>query len=113
VFVSSEAGRMPVGVTTAYYAAAKAGVIGLARHLALELGPANVTVNVVAPGTTLTERVAALWDSERQAKIIERTPLGRLARLEDQVGPILFLASPAAQYMTGTTLDVNGGRLML
>jgi 3-oxoacyl-[acyl-carrier protein] reductase len=113
VNVSSEAGRTPVFLSAAHYAAAKAGILGLTRHLARELGPFGITVNAVAPGTTRTQRVAELYDADK-IKWIERfTPLGRIADVADQVGPVLFLASDAAAYMTGATLDVTGGRIML
>lgn len=113
VNISSEAGRMPLVATAAHYAAAKAGILGLTRHLARELGPFGITVNAVAPGTTRTQRVAELHAAEKMARIEELTPLGRIAEVEDQVEPVLFLASDAARYITGATLDVNGGRLML
>lgn len=111
--VSSEAGRMPLALTAVHYAAAKAGLLGLTRHLARELGPYEITVNAVAPGTTRTPRVAQLHDAQKMDRILALTPLGRIAEVADQVGPILFLASDAARYITGATLDVNGGRLML
>jgi NAD(P)-dependent dehydrogenase (short-subunit alcohol dehydrogenase family) len=112
VCVASEAGRSPAWLTGAHYVAAKAGMIGLARHLAREGGPAGIRVNAVAPGTTLTDRVRDLYAPEQVARLEALTPLGRLAEVEDQVAPILYLLSDAAAYVTGATLDVNGGRLM-
>ncbi len=113
VNVSSEAGRMPIALSAAHYAAAKAAILGLTRHLAREVAADGVCVNAVAPGTTLSDRVKQLTTEESAKSLIAITPLGRLANLEDQVEPILFLASDAAAYITGATLDVNGGRFMM
>lgn len=115
VFVSSASGRTvsPTTPTVGHYAAAKAGLIGLARQLAVELGPFGITVNCVAPGTTLTPRVRRIRSDESLARIAQSVPLGRVAEVDDQVEPILFLTSDAARYITGVTLDVNGGRVMV
>lgn len=117
ITVSSEGARMPLTRGRAKnfgpYLAAKAGVIGFTRHLARELGPDGITANVVAPGTTLSERVRGLHSPEAIDRLAELTPLQRLAEPDDHVGPILFLASDAAQYVNGGTLDSNGGRVML
>jgi NAD(P)-dependent dehydrogenase (short-subunit alcohol dehydrogenase family) len=113
VNVSSEAGRMPIALSAAHYAAAKAAILGLTRHLAREVAADGVCVNAVAPGTTLSERVKQFTTEESAKTLIAITPLGRLANLEDQVEPILFLASDGAAYITGATLDVNGGRFMM
>jgi NAD(P)-dependent dehydrogenase (short-subunit alcohol dehydrogenase family) len=115
IMISSGSGRMPTmsAPSVSHYAAAKTGILGLARQLAIELGPYEITVNAVAPGTTRTPRVERIRSEESLAKIAGDIPLGRVASVGDQVGPILFLASDAAGYITGATLDVNGGRLMM
>ena len=115
VNVSSLAGRNLSLVASADYAAAKAGLIAFGRHLAAEYGPAGVRVNTVAPGLTLTERVEKKWndktESERE-EILRRVPLGRAGRPEEIARAVLFLASDEASYITGATLDVNGGVFM-
>ena len=113
VNVASSAARTVTRRTSAPYAAAKAGVLALTRHLAHEVGPHGVRVNAVAPGTTMTARIERLYDEPTRQALAEAVPLGRLAGPDDQVGPILFLASEAARWVTGVTLDVNGGRSML
>jgi 3-oxoacyl-[acyl-carrier protein] reductase len=92
----------------ANYAAAKAGVIGLTKTLARELGPRGVTVNAVAPGYVQTAMTENLDDSIKE-KIMANTPLGRLATPEEIAAVILFLASPAAAYITGAVIPVDGG----
>jgi 3-oxoacyl-[acyl-carrier protein] reductase len=99
--------------TSPPYAAAKAGVHSLTRVLADELGPYSVSVNALAPGTTASERVVAVRTKEQMAAIGKATPLGRIAEVSDMVGWILFLAAPESGYLTGQTLSVNGGRLMV
>jgi NAD(P)-dependent dehydrogenase (short-subunit alcohol dehydrogenase family) len=113
VCVSSEAGRSPGWLTGAHYVAAKAGTIGLVRHVAREGGPHGIRVNALAPGTTLTERVRGLYSPEQERSLAAATPLGRLAEVGEQVRPILFLLSGQSDYVNGATLDVNGGRLMM
>ena len=114
VFISSATGRMPTmsASSVLHYAVAKAGIMGLVRQLAVELGPFEVTVNAVAPGTTYTPRVQKFRSLESFGEIAASIPLGRVASVDDQVGPIMFLASDAARYLTGVVLDVNGGRIM-
>jgi NAD(P)-dependent dehydrogenase (short-subunit alcohol dehydrogenase family) len=115
VNVSSVSGRFFSQLSGANYVAAKAGIQGLTRQLAKELGPFNITVNAVAPGTTLTERVEKKWLSRTQDyrdRILSLIPLGHLAKPEDVAGPVLFLASSLSDYVTGVTLDVNGGFYM-
>ncbi len=93
------------------YAAAKAGMVGFSKSLAKEIGSRNITVNCVAPGFIDTDMTRSL-SSEQQQALIRHIPLGRLGRPEDIAGAIVFLASPAADYITGTTLHINGGMYM-
>ncbi len=95
----------------ANYAAAKAGVAGMTRALARELGSRNITVNCVAPGFIDTDMTRALADDQTSA-LLGQIPLGRLGRPEDIAHSVAFLASPGAEYVTGTTLHVNGGMYM-
>ncbi len=95
----------------ANYAAAKAGVAGMSRALARELGSRNITVNCVAPGFIDTDMTRALPDTARDA-LLGQIALGRLGRPEEIAGAVAFLASPVAAYVTGTTLHVNGGMYM-
>ncbi|MFZ6874572.1 3-oxoacyl-ACP reductase FabG [Undibacterium sp. Di27W] len=90
------------------YAAAKAGVAGMSRALAREIGSRNITVNCVAPGFIDTDMTRALND-EQKAAILQQIPLAKLGRPEDIAAATVFLASPDAGYITGTTLHVNGG----
>jgi len=101
-----------VGVTgnpgQANYAAAKAGLIGLVRALAREVGPRGVRVNAVAPGYIATGMTAGLSDEQRDA-ILGATPLGRLGEPEDVAGAVAFLCSEDAAFVTGAVLSVDGG----
>jgi 3-oxoacyl-[acyl-carrier protein] reductase len=92
----------------ANYAASKAGLIGFAKAVALEVASRNITVNVVAPGMITTDMTAALPDKTRDA-LIARIPLGRLGGPDDVAGAVCFLASDEAAYITGQVLAVNGG----
>jgi 3-oxoacyl-[acyl-carrier protein] reductase len=111
--IGSLAGVSVLQPSSPPYAAAKAGVHSLTRVLAFELGKHGVTANAIAPGTTATERVVAVRSQEQRDLIGQGTLLGRIAEVSDIVGWILFLASPEAGYLTGQTLSVNGGRLMV
>lgn len=93
------------------YAAAKAGVAGLTRALAREIGSRGITVNCVAPGFIDTDMTKSLPD-EQQAALKTQIPLGRLGSTDDIAHAVAFLASPLAGYITGTTLHVNGGMYM-
>ena len=95
----------------ANYAAAKAGVAGMTRALAREIGSRNITVNCVAPGFIETDMTDALDDKQKSA-LLGNIPLGRLGKPEDIAAAVTFLASPAAGYITGTVLHVNGGMFM-
>ena len=90
------------------YAASKAGLIGLARSLAREIGGRGVTVNVVAPGFVTTDMTAQLSEA-RQAEILDQVPLKRMASAEEVAAAVLFLASEQAAYITGAVLPVDGG----
>jgi 3-oxoacyl-[acyl-carrier protein] reductase len=93
------------------YAAAKAGVEGMGRALAREIGSRNITVNSVAPGFIDTDMTKALGESQHEA-LLGQIPLGRLGKPEDIAHAVAFLAGPQAAYITGTTLHVNGGMYM-
>jgi 3-oxoacyl-[acyl-carrier protein] reductase len=95
----------------ANYAAAKAGVAGMTRALARELGSRNITVNCVAPGFIDTDMTRGLNESQTQA-LLGQIPLGRLGQAEEVAATVVFLASAAGSYVSGTTLHVNGGMFM-
>ena len=96
----------------ANYAAAKAGVAGMTRSLARELGSRNVTVNCVAPGFIDTDMTRALSEEQRKA-LLAQIPLRRLGSPEDVAAAVAYLASPAGGYVTGAVLHVNGGMFMV
>ena len=104
-----------VGVTgnpsQANYAAAKAGIIAFSKSLAREIGSRGITVNVVAPGFIDTDMTRALSEDQRTA-LLGQIALGRLGAAADIANAVAFLASPAASYVTGETLHVNGGMYM-
>ena len=93
------------------YAAAKAGVAGMSRALARELGSRGITVNCVAPGFIDTDMTAQLNEAQQQA-LLAQIPLGRLGKPDDVAQAVAFLASPQADYITGQELHVNGGMFM-
>lgn len=111
--VSSISGRQVTVASSPAYASAKAAVIQLTRFLAQTLGPHGITSNSICPITTLTPRVAALRTEAEVERIAQLVPLKRLAEPEDHAEAMLFLASDAAAYLNGVTLDVNGGRVMM
>jgi 3-oxoacyl-[acyl-carrier protein] reductase len=93
------------------YAAAKAGIIGFSRALAREVGARGITVNTVAPGFIDTDMTRAL-SADHRAGLLQQIPLGRLGEIREVAMAVAFLASPAASYITGQTLSVNGGMYM-
>jgi NAD(P)-dependent dehydrogenase (short-subunit alcohol dehydrogenase family) len=114
--LSALAGRWRASLAGVQYAAAKAGLEGLTRQLAYDWGKAGIRVNAVAPTVTLTgDRVQSLWDAkteEEKKKVISSIPLGRLGTVEEVASAVVFLASDESRYITGITLDVNGGRYL-
>jgi NAD(P)-dependent dehydrogenase (short-subunit alcohol dehydrogenase family) len=112
--LGSLAGRSTsAGTSPAHYGVAKAGVAMLTQYIAKDMAPFGITANTIAPGTTATERVQKLLTPEKHKAFVKATPVGYLAEPDDIVGLVTFLASDESRYITGTTIDVNGGRLML
>lgn len=111
--LGSVAGLTTWGAASPPYAAAKAGVHALTRVLAVELGEYGVRVNAIAPGTTATDRAMVVHSDERRVQIGKATRVGRIAEVEEIVSWVLFLASSEANYLTGQTIVVDGGRLMV
>jgi 3-oxoacyl-[acyl-carrier protein] reductase len=109
--ISSVAARTGTRVAGSHYTAAKAGILGLTRALASELGPYGITVNAVAPGRIATPMQRDI-PPEVHLELNNRTPLGRLGTVEEIAGVIMFLISEAASFITGATIDVNGGLVM-
>jgi len=113
VTMASNAGRYLDIPLTASYAAAKAGIVMFTRHVALEVGQYGIRANCVAPATTLSERIERIMTPERVKTVSAMSPLGRLGLPEDTALATLYLVSDSAGWITGITIDVTGGRVML
>jgi len=116
VNLSALAGHWRASLAGVQYTAAKAGVEGLTRQLAYDFGKSGIRVNAVAPTVTLTgDRIQGLWDAkseEEKKKVFSAIPLGRLGTMEEVASVVIFLASDESSYITGITIDVNGGRYL-
>lgn len=117
VSISSLAGRTSSPFLGCHYSAAKAGVLGLTRHIAKEFGPQGIRANSICPGGIVGTRMNdLLTDLDRQDDLLQlarETPLGRNVHEQDVVGAVLFLISDLSRFVTGATLDVNGGILTI
>jgi 3-oxoacyl-[acyl-carrier protein] reductase len=113
VTMASNAGRFLDITLTASYAASKAGIAMFTRHVAKEVGQHGIRANIVAPATLATDRVKGVMDDAMLDTIGAMAPLGRIGQPEDAAQATLFLASDAASWLTGITIDVAGGRIMM
>ncbi len=114
VNLSSQAGRSVSPTAGVHYTASKAGLLGLTRHMAKILGKDNIRVNAVCPGVTNSERLVARLEAKGAMETTAQSiPLGRIGDMDEIAATCLFLASDLAGYITGASLDVNGGSLMI
>jgi len=111
--VSSSAGRSTSTFGGAHYTTSKTAVLGLSRHTAREYARYNINVNAVAPGSMDTEMVREMATPEHMAGEAANNPLGRLGTGQDEADLVAFLASEESSYITGATIDINGGDLMI
>lgn len=110
---SSTAGKSVSTLGGAHYTAAKAAVLGLTRAIAKEVAPCGITVNAVCPGLFDTPMVRSTTDDEMRQRYARSFPVGRLGRPEEVASLVAFLCRPAAGYITGAAIDINGGDLMV
>jgi 3-oxoacyl-[acyl-carrier protein] reductase/2-hydroxycyclohexanecarboxyl-CoA dehydrogenase len=112
----SKAGRFSSLIAGPNYAAAKGAMAALTRQMAQEFGPSGITVNCICPGVVMTDRTQALWSERRSAqereRVLQEIPLRRHAEVEDIAASVAFFVSEDAGFITGVTLDVNGGQAM-
>lgn len=113
VNISSSAGRSTSELGGAHYTASKAGVLGLTRHTAREYGPYGINVNSICPGLVATPMIREEASQARLDHWLGQIPLGRFASPEEEADLVLFLASEEAKYITGATIDFNGGSLLM
>jgi len=113
VNISSSAGKSVSTVGGAHYTAAKAGILGLTRHLAKSAAPDGVTVNAVCPGLIDTDMVATVVDAHARETYAASFPVSRLGRPDEVAALVAFLGSDEAGYITGASYDINGGDLMI
>ena len=111
VNVSSIAGRSKSIVSGVHYTSSKAGIIGMTRQLAQELGPIGININCVCPSQTLTPMLKKSMSQDQLDALEKKIPLRRLATVENIVEPILFLCSEKSSYIHGACIDINGGQL--
>lgn len=113
ITIASLAGQTAMYRSSPPYAAAKAAVLSLTRVLAYELAEAGITSNALSPSAVMTDRIKVVRSEEERAKTAATIPLGRYGEVDDIVTWMMFLASEEGGYMTGETLNVNGGRFMV
>jgi NAD(P)-dependent dehydrogenase (short-subunit alcohol dehydrogenase family) len=112
--ISSLAGRSSSPTAGSHYTSSKAGILGLTRHMAKELAPYNIRVNAICPGIINTKRISRRIElREMKDEISSSIPLGRIGEVDEVAGCCLFLVSGLSNYVTGATLDANGGSLMM
>jgi len=113
VNISSSAGRSTSTFGGAHYTTSKAAVLGLSRHTAREAAPYNINVNAVAPGSMDTEMVREMATPEHMERERQNIPLRRLGTAQDEANLVAFLCSEESSYITGATIDINGGDLII